>query len=282
MIVVTGATGRVGGATTRSLAAAGADVRALVRDADRADLARTGEAQVAVGDFDEPATLDAAFDGADVLVLVSPGVPEQEIAAVDAARRAGIEHVVYLTSKASADSPIARRRWHHAVEQHILGAGLAWSFLRSNAYMQNTLALAPVIRRTGGFASSAGEGRMGMVDARDVAAVAAAIARDPAQHHDATYLLTGPTAITYREVAAVLSELLGRPVDYRVSTFEDDRAAMRAAGVPDAVATMNAQAFSLNATGDADWLSQDVERITGSRPRDFHRFATDHLAAFRG
>lgn len=280
VVLVTGATGKVGSEAVRLLAARGTAVRALVRDAARAEpLARAG-AQVAVGDLDEPPTLDAAMVGVTGVVLVSPAVPAQELNVVDAAARAGVGHVVKVTSKASADSPIARRRGQSEIEAGLAASGLAHTLLRANAYMQNFLALAPVIARTSGFGSSAGAGRVGLVDARDVAAVAAEIAAAPAAHAGRTYRLTGPALVSYADVAAVLSRLLGRTVTFRELTFDQDREAMVAAGVPAAVAEMNAQAFSLIATGDAAWLSQDVPDLLGRPARSFERFATDHAVAF--
>jgi len=151
VILVTGATGKVGSAAVRELRSRGVPVRALVRDPDRArPLARLG-AELAVGDFAEPATLDGAMAGVDTLVLIGPGgPPEQELAAVAVAVRAGVGHVVKLTSQASPDSPIARQRWHAEVERGLAASGLAHTLLRSNAFMQNLLMLAPGIARTGG------------------------------------------------------------------------------------------------------------------------------------
>src|SRR6202035_5782342 len=111
--------------------------------------------------------------------------------------------------------------------------------------MQTLLALAPMIRQTGGFLMSAGDGQAGMIDARDVAATAAAIATAPKEHADRTYRLTGASLITYTDIASHLSAPLGYPVEYRQTSPAEHRAAMIAAGIPEAVATSNAQAFGL-------------------------------------
>jgi len=237
-------------------------------------------ADVVVGDLDSPASVDQAMEGVTSVVLVSPAVPAQELNVIDSARRAGVEHVVKATSKASADSPIARRRGQSEIEAGLVAAGLAHTLLRSNAYIQNVLALAPAVDRTGGFGSSAGAGRVGMVDARDVAAVAAEIAVSPAGHRGKTYWLTGPALITYADVAEMLSRVLGRAVIYRPGTFEQDKQAMMRAGLPEPLATMNAQALSLVAEGDAEWLSEDVTAVLGRPPRSFEQFATDYASAF--
>jgi uncharacterized protein YbjT (DUF2867 family) len=138
------------------------------------------------GDLDDEASLDAALANVDVVILVSPAIPAQELAVVAAATRAGVRHIVKVTSKASPDSPIARRRGRSEIEAGLAASGVAHTLLRANAYMQNFLMLAPAITATGGFASSAADGRVGLVDARDVAAVAAQIATHPDAHSGKT------------------------------------------------------------------------------------------------
>jgi uncharacterized protein YbjT (DUF2867 family) len=193
--------------------------------------------------------------------------------------RAGVGHVVKASSKASADSPIARRRGQAEIEAGLAASGLAHTLLRSNAYLQNVLALAPAITATSGFGSAAGNGRAGMVDARDVGAVAAEIAAAPASHAGKTYWLTGPELISNYDVAAVLSELLGRAITYTELSFDENRDAMIRAGVPAPVAEMTAQAFSLTADGDAEWVTDDVPAILGRPARSFGQFAADYATA---
>ena len=277
MILVTGATGNVGSAAVRLLAARHHPVRALVRDPSRAP---HRDVEIVTGDFDRPGTLDAAMPGIDTVLLVSPAVPAQEIAVIDSAARQGVTHVVKITSKASADSPVDRRRGQAQIEAHLEATGLAYTLLRPNAYMQNLLALAPMIKQTGGFVMSAGDGQVGMIDARDVAAVAAVVAAAPKEHAGQTYWLTGPSLISYADVASELSAALGHAVGYRRISPAEHRAAMIAAGVPEAVATSNAQAFGLIADGDAAWLSDDVKSITGTPPRPLRTFIADHITAF--
>jgi hypothetical protein len=190
----------------------------------------------------------------------------QELHVVASAARAGAGHLVKATSKAPADSPIARRRWQAEIEAGLAAAGIPHTLLRSNAYMQNVLALAPAIATTSTFGSAAGQGRSGPVEARDVAAVAAEIITSPAAHTGKTYWLTGPELLSNYDVAAVLSKLLGRTITYRELTFEQNKDAMIRAGIPGQIAEMNAQAFSLTADGDAEWVTQDVPSLLGRPP----------------
>ena len=95
-----------------------------------------------------PASIDEAMRGISGVVLVSPAVPAQELSVVASAAKVGVGHVVKATSKAPADSPIARRRWQAEIEAGLADSGIPHTLLRSNAYMQNVLALAPAIATT--------------------------------------------------------------------------------------------------------------------------------------
>jgi uncharacterized protein YbjT (DUF2867 family) len=272
--------GTVGAETVRLLLEGAVPVRVLVRDASKATALAEAGAEIVVGDLDVPATIDHAMDGVSSVVLVSPAVVTQELNVVASAARAGVEHIVKASSKASADSPISRRRGQSEIETGLAASGVPHTILRSNAYMQNLLALAPAIANTDGFGAATGKGEVGLVDARDVAAVAAEIAISPGRHAGKTYRLTGPELLSYYDIAASLSALLGRTIEYRELTMDENRDAMIRAGVPEPIAVMNAQAFSLIADGDAAWLSDDVETLLGRPARSFTQFSADHASVF--
>lgn len=279
MILVTTA-GKVGSEAVRLLRQKELSVRVLVRNPEKVKSLVEIGAEIVVGDLDSRPCIDKAMKGIQTVVLVSPGLPAQELNIVHSAKRAEVEQVIKVTNDASANSPIARRRWQHEIEAGLLASGLNYTLLRANAYMQNILALAPAIKKTGGFGSSAGLGRMGMIDVRDVAAVAAEIAASSVTHVGKTYKLTGPRLLTYSEVAATLSKVLGRPVSYHELSFEEDKNAMIHAGLPKELAEMNAQFFGMVAGGDCDWLSEDVPFLLGRPARSFEEFATGYASAF--
>jgi uncharacterized protein YbjT (DUF2867 family) len=106
------------------------------------------------------------------------------------------------------------------------------------------------------------------------------VAASPGAHAGRTYWLTGPDLITYNDVAKELSDALGYEIEYRRTTPAEHQAAMVRGGVPETVATSNAQAFGLIAEGDAAWLSDEVAAITGAAPRSLRTFIADHIAAF--
>ena len=266
MILITTA-GKVGSQTARLLAKQGETVRVLIRDPEKASaLARVG-VEVAEGDLEVPAAIDGAMQGVSSVLLVSPAIPAQELNVVDSTVRAGVEHVVKITSKASADSPIARRRGQTEIENGLIASGLGYTLLRNNVYMQNFLMLAPAIAKTSSFGASTGDGRVGMIDTRDVAAIAAKITASPAPHSGKTYWLTGPERLSYPDAAAILSNVLGRPITFHPLTFEEQKQAMINVGVPEAIAEMNAQALSLVAEGDSDWITDDVPSLLGRPAR---------------
>ncbi len=279
MILVTTA-GKVGSEAVLLLRQREVPVRVLVRDPENAKALADAGAEIAAADLDAPDSIDAAMAGITTVVLVSPGVPGQELSVVRSAAGVRARHIIKVTSNASADSPIARRRWQAEIEAGLAASGLPHTLLRSNAYMQNVLALAPAIAKTSGFGSSAGKGRVGMVDARDVAAVAAEIAAAPAPYAAKTYWLTGPELISNYGVADTLSRQLGRTISYRELSFGEDRDTMIRAGVPEPIAEMNAQAFSMVADGDAEWVTEDVPSLLGRPARSFEQFAADYASAF--
>jgi len=279
MILVTTA-GKVGARTARTLARGGEPVRVLMRDAERhRDLAEAG-VQLLAGDLDDQDALRRALDGVTAVVLVSPAVPAQEKAVIAAAAAAAVSFIVKVTSKASSDSPIERRRGQTEIEEALQASGIPHTLLRSNAYMQNFLVLAPVIAATGAFASSAADGRVGLIDADDVGDVAAAIVRSPEAHTGKTYWLTGPSLLSYSDVADDLTAVLERTITFSARTRDEDEAAQIDAGVPASIAAQNAKAFSLIADGDAEWLSEDVSTVLGRKARSFREFVDTHAEAF--
>src|SRR5882672_811467 len=279
MILITTA-GKVGAEAARLLAGRGVPVRVLVRNPEKVTaLARAG-VDVCRGDLEVPETIDAAMRGVTSVVLVSPAIPRQELNVVASAVRARVQHVVKITSKASADSPIARRRGQFEIENGLIASGLGYTLLKNNAYMQNFLMMARAIAATSSFGTATGDGRIGHVDTRDVAAVAVEIAASPAAHTGKTYWPTGPDVLSAKEVAGVFSRVLGRTIAFDPITVAQQKQAMLDAGLPENVAEDNANAVALMAEGDCDYVTSDVATTLGRPPRTFEQFATDYAAAF--
>lgn len=283
MIMVTGATGHVGSELVRLLAETGTPARALVHSRDKAAPIQSLGLDTAVGDFEQPETLDAAFAGCDRLFLLSPPnprQPEQEQRVIDAARRAGVAHVVKLSVQGAApDAELLFGRWHGQVERCLAESGLAYTLLRPNYFMQNFLMSAQSVVDQGVLYGMTGEGRVSYIDTRDIAAVAAHVLTTLG-HEGAHYTLTGPEALTGTEVAERLSAATDREVHYVDVGPDGFRQAMAGAGLPDWLVCALVDGNMLLAAGHGARVTDELARVIGRPPRTFARFATDHRVAF--
>jgi uncharacterized protein YbjT (DUF2867 family) len=284
MILVTGATGTAGSQVVRALRERAASVRVFVRDAEKARVLFGDDVELAVGDFAEPASVCAALEGVDELVLSCADDPrrvEWETSAIDAAAAAGVRRIVRLsTIEAEPAAPVAFWDWHGRVDQHLRASVVPAVILQSSFYMSNLLAAAEQVAREGRLYVPAGPAKVAMIDPCDVGRTAAAVLASPG-HEEQTYVLTGPEAITYAQVAAELSAATGREVEFVDVPDEGARQGLVAAGVPDFVADQMITIFSMFRQGVAARVTDTVENLMGSRPRSFAAFARDHAHVFQ-
>jgi uncharacterized protein YbjT (DUF2867 family) len=285
MILITGATGHVGSELVRLLAEAGTPARALIHSLDKAAPIERLGLETAVGDYEQPDTLDAAMKGCDQLFLLSPPTPrqpQQEQHVIDAAKRAGVAHVVKQSVPwADPDAAVVFSRWHGQIEQHLAESGLAYTLLRPSNFMQNFLMSAQPVAEQGMLYGMTGEGRVGYIDTRDVAAVAAELLTSPG-HQGTSYTLTGPEALTSSEVAEQLSAATGRQVRYVDIGPDAFRQALAGAGLPGWLVDGLVETHMLFAAGHAATVTDEVAKVTGRPPRTFAQFAADHRVAFGG
>src|SRR5256886_7684984 len=220
-VLVTGATGTVSTALLGALKGKpGLRLRALVRDpaVAKAQALQKDGVEVVAGDLEEPDTLSEAFDGVDILWLLTPASalePSMGSNAVTAARRSKVGHIVRNSAiKAGHDAPNRNGRLHALVEESVKASGIPWTILRPHYYMQNLLSSASSVASDGMLYMNMGEGRVGMVDGRDVGVVAANVIEHPRQHAGKTYTPTGPGLTTMAEAAERLSSVLAKRVNY--------------------------------------------------------------------
>jgi uncharacterized protein YbjT (DUF2867 family) len=281
MILVLGATGTVGRLLVRQLVARGAPARAFVRSEARG---RELGVPFVVGDLDDEASLARALEGARRVFLNGPAGPQmasQQAAVVDLAKRAGVERIVKLSTRgAAATAEVAAARAHAAVEERLRASGVPFAVLRPAFFMQNFLRHAESIRSESRFYGAYRDGRIAFLDAEDIARAAASLLTRE-DHADATFILTGPEALTHAEVARLFTKRLEREITYVDLPVEQIVAHMTSEGVPEAFARGLGVMMSSMANGAAAELSPDVERITGQPPRSFDEFLADHVAAFR-
>ncbi len=283
MILVVGATGKVGQEVVRQLSTAGVPARALVRDPVRASHIRLPGVQVVVGDLAKPETLDAALSGVDRVFLVSPADPEQVTLQgnlVHACNRAGVSLVVKVSVAGGPDAATQIGRWHWTTEKQIEASGLGFTMLRPNLYMQQMLRFAPTVAATGSFSLPCGAGEVSIVDARDVASVAVC-ALTQSGHERKIYDLTGPEALSFDAMADAITQALGRKVAYVHVPPDYARKQMLAEGVPRWLVDDMLVLFASIREGYGAAVSDTVARVTGQKARTFHQFARDYAAAFR-
>jgi uncharacterized protein YbjT (DUF2867 family) len=278
MILVTGATGNVGRPLVGLLAEAGVPFKAFVRDPRRARDVLGREVDLVGGDFAEPTTLEAALDGVEVVFLLN-GDPGLEGRAVDAALRSGVRRVVKQSALAVGLEPPP---FHRRIEQRLERSGLVYTHLRPNAFMQ-TLAgyLLALIDAGGTLRLPAGEGRVGWVDARDIAAVAFHAFTEEG-HEGRVYPITGPESLSMADVADKVSGAMGRRVHYEDVPPALAHRIMVERGLPAPFATFLEGFYAAVREGDHDLVTDTVAEVTGRQPYAFDSFVREHAAAFGG
>jgi uncharacterized protein YbjT (DUF2867 family) len=285
MILIVGATGLIGSATLRQLTALGVPVRALVRSAEKAATLAGFGVETVIGDLEQPASLDAALDGVTRALLISPLNPRQvgwQGNFVEAARRAAAVHIVKLSGLGTApDSPLRSGRWHAQTERHIADAGLPFTCLHPPFFMQNLLRSAAAMAARGVLVASMQAGKIAMVDAYDVAAVAV-VALTSDGHVGKTYTITGPEALSFQEVAQKLAAATGRPVTYQDVPLATVRQELVATGLPEWLVEVRMEFATALRDGYAAVVTDTVQAVTGQPARTFDAFAHEHAALFRG
>lgn len=238
---------------------------------------------MAVGDFSEPESFRAALKGVDVLFLACGNHPRQvecEINAIDVAAGAGVRRMVKLSAfGAEIGSRLDFWDWHGRIEHRLEASGLPSVILRPYFYMSNRLGAAETIRAAGRIFASADQAKIAMIDPRDVAAAAAVVLTDDG-HEGQTYVLTGPGAVTYHEIAAQLSDAADRTIQFVDVPDAAAREGLLKAGMPDWMADNLVTVFAILRKGFESHGTDAVRALTGRQPRGFAEFARDHAALF--
>ncbi len=277
-VLVTGASGNVGALVLAGLWEAGVSVRAADIDPGRVR-ARFPGVPVVRFDFTDPATWAAAFEGVEVMFLMRPpqlvNIARDMVPALEAARAAGVGHTVLLSLQGAERNRVVP---HAKIEAWLRGNGRGWTFVRPSFFMENLSGVhAGDIRDRDQIVVPAGRGATAFVAAADVAAVAVAALLDPAGHRVRAWTPTGPDALTYAQVAAVLSTELGRTIRYtRPGALRYAAHARRALGMPAPMVAVTTAIYTVARLGRAGGLTEDVQRVTGRPPLGFAQWAHQH------
>jgi len=285
-IIITGATGTNGLQVVRQTLEKGARVRAFVRDREEARKLLPSEAEIFEGDFARKDSVRQALQGVErvfLLAAVHPRMGEFEEAFIDAAREAKVHHLVQFSAiGAHPGSKAFFGRVHGRAEVALVQSGLAYTILQPSFFMQNLFWSAETIKRDRAIYNAAGAGAAAHVDAADIAAVAATALTEPIdQHAGEIYIVTGPERLTYEEIAAKLSKVLGRTIRHQSLPDAVYKENMLKLGMPDwqaqAILELDLRCWH----GEFSNATDVVERVAKKPPVSFDQFARENRAAFQ-
>lgn len=283
MILISGATGGIGGEICRLLKEAGTPFRALCRRKEQAHGFEAKGIDAVLGDFDRPETLASALQGIETMFLITPPTPQQvdqETAAIDAAKRAGVQRIVKISaSDSNVRSPVPWAKSHALIDHHLRASGIGWTILKPTAFMQNFLWFKDPIAK-GFLPQVTGSGSVSWVDTRDVARVAATVLTEDG-HDGATYFLTGPETLDMKEATARLAKVLGHKVRYLDLPTPLFRAILRLTGNSKWMAKGLVVQFDDVVAGHHDIdPTFEIEHLTGKPPHGFTQFLEEHRQQF--
>lgn len=276
-ILVTGAPGNVGTEVVKALQAQAVDFRIGAFDVAAARATFGDSVDIVRFDFLDPATYHDAFEGVERMFLVRPpalaNVRKEIAPALDAAQQAGVRHIVFLSLQGVENNRVVP---HYKIEQHILQMQVAYTFLRASFFMQNlSTTHCAEIRDRGEIDVPVGKAATSFVDVRDIAAVAARALME-AGHENAVYTLTGSEALTYYQVAEIMSEQLEHPVVYRNPFPWVFLWQQLTLGNKLGYALVVTALYTITRFGNAKHVTDDVKRVLGRDPISFRKFVQDY------
>lgn len=283
MILFTGLTGKVGDAIVRLLPEFGVQARGLVRDPGKAAALEAAGVEVAVGDLDDAAAIRAALEGCEKAFLLMANGPRQlelELGFIEAARGAGLAHLVKMSANgADSASAAVLKRFHGDAEESLRASGLPYTVIRPNFFMQNLLWMAAEIAARDSFSMPMGKGRVGIIDVRDVARFVLTALTQPG-HENKTYEITGPELVSFHDIARQLSAATGRTIRYIDIAPEAFRRALAQWMPDDWQVEAVAQLFALIAQGQGALINDVYRQATGREPGALRQFFSDCAPAF--
>jgi uncharacterized protein YbjT (DUF2867 family) len=279
--LITGATGDVGSKVVELLMQRGIRPRVFVRDAKKAHAHFGDSVDVFTGDLADTSSLEAALKGADKLFLVNSGpqIPKCDEAAAKAAKAAGIQHLVKLSSM-DVQHGLAIGAWHEQGEAAIRASEVPFTFIQPTGFMSNLLAWTHSIKTEGIVRSSTGEGRRPFIHSSDIAAVATEVLTSH-NYEGQSLPITGPAALTFVDVTAKIGSAIGRQLTFQA--ISDDEARERYAKVSGSIEETEAHVALWRAIreGRLASVTDKVEHILGRKPIDLDQWTTENAAAFR-
>jgi uncharacterized protein YbjT (DUF2867 family) len=284
MILVTGASGTVGRPVLEEVLKTGKPVKAMYRSAEDARNAPQGVATV-IADFADKNALVKALAGIDAVYLVCSPIPqlvELESNAIEACQQAGVRYVVLNSSLGAGDYGKSFPAWHRKVEEKLKASGLQYAIFRPNSFMQNIAAYnAPSIRAQGAFYAAMGNAKLSLIDVRDIATIVAKALTNPAAFAGKIIELNGPEAFSYAEVAAKISRVAGRPVQFVDIPEAAQQKAMLDLGMPEwqVNALLELQQY-YSVLGKGAEVTPPLQEFLGHAPRTLDQYLAENKEIF--
>jgi len=290
-LLVTGAAGKLGQRVIAHLLdthkVAPANIVAATRNPDKlAALAAKG-IKVRKLDFEDAASLAPALAGVDRMLLISTDAIDrpgrrlaQHEAAVAAAKKAGVKHVIYTSMPNPDNTLITFAPDHLGTERALAASGLSHTILRNSWYMENLFMSLPGVLASGKWFTATGNGQVAHVAREDCARIAAAVLASDSTGNQ-VYNVTGPQKHTTAAIAALVSEVTGKPIEVVQVTDEQLIEGMKAAGLPAFVAPVLASFDANTRAGKVDLVSNAIEQVTGQPPQGLRDFLIAHKAALK-
>jgi uncharacterized protein YbjT (DUF2867 family) len=291
MILVTGASGLSGSAIIHEFARQGYPVRALVRNRAKAQALETlPTVEIVEGDMLRPGTLADALSGVERVLLISTAdqqMVETQCAFIDAAREAGVRHIIKFSGAESGVGFNQRNfrftRMHEDVEHYLEQSGLAWTHLRPSQFMQVYLREAPTIIAQDALFLPMENARLSPIDIEDIAKIACALLRNGREHEGKSYDMTGPESLSMTEVAEQISRAVERNIRYvNITPAERRQALLARGGISAYFANALDEQVSERLKCAESRICLDAHKAFGVRPTTFAEFARRNAAVFRG
>ena len=283
-ILIAGATGTNGRMLTSRLVSAGYQVRALVRNIQKAQSLIQPNVELYEGDLSQPEGLQGALENVEhafIATAIVPNTVELFQNFFDVAKQSTKPHIVKFSALGAGNDPqSAIQKQHTESDDVLIASGLPYTILRPNSFYQNMLGSIDSIKATGQFYQPFGNARQSLVDVRDLTEVAfSALTR--MEHQSQIYELTGPESLSFHDVATQLSSTLGKEVTYIPVSPEVALQGMLDVGMPEWTANAIAELYSVFATGEFAETNDTIRQITGKPATTFAAWANDHKSAFQ-
>jgi uncharacterized protein YbjT (DUF2867 family) len=283
MLLLTGVTGKTGGASAQALLKKGIKFRAIVRNPEKAAALKAAGVELVIGDVTDRAVLEKAMTGVDKALMTMPNGEKQldlEKQFVDVAKARGVKHVVKMSSMEAipnAKAPIPKI--HYASEQYLQKSGLAWTMIKPNFFMQNFLGSGGTIKEQGKFFLPMAQGKTVMIDTRDIGACVAVVMTTPG-HEGQAYQLTGPEVLGFADAAERFTKVLGRKIEYVHVPMPAYRQTLARFLTNEWHLNAVCELFQEIADGQDLHLTGTVQKLTGKSPTSLEQFIRDHQAVF--